>query len=376
MKNKLFLSIAGCLLSLTLAGCGCGGGNDNLDPTTIEQVRTFASSMKKDINDFNGLIYESSFKEKYSVASHSETSEQSSDYSLQYHAEGEVLSGYALNVNQGSADVTPALIYNEGTGYFAGRQQETVTLSHAVTNKADQAKIKNIRSDYALTHSFGIQFDGDALYAMGKTNVNNKLVPANSESGEFKGKIAKSALSTFTESAIESAVSKILYLQAWSIIASFKEAVVDYFKALDLSTDAKVKQFHDEKQIKINETEGSLKVNFVLDGAKILGQITDREVGVSASVPGSAEINKASKLVTYSDFNFKDIFSALLKKGADQVDVDSCVLKTVLTSSDAATKKLEGEASFPEYSEDQVTEFANGFEEYVVPSLENVEVKG
>ena len=372
MKNKLFLSIACCLLSSTLVGCG----NDNLDPTTIEQVRTFASSMKKDINDFNGLIYESSFKEKYRVASHSETSEQSSDYSLQYHAEGEVLSGYALNVNKASADVTPALIYNEGTGYFAGRQQETVTLSHAVTNKADQAKIKNIRSDYALTHSFGIQFDGDALYAMGKTNVNNKLVPANSESGEFKGKIAKSALSTFTESAIESTISKVLYLSAWSSIASFKEAILNYFKTLDLSSDAKVKQFFDEKQVKINETQESLKVNFVLDGAKILNQITDRQAGVSASVPGTAEINKTSKLVTYSDFNFKDLYSALLKKGADQVDVDSCVLKTVLASSDAATKKLEGEASFPEYREDQVTEFANGFDEYVVPSLGNVEVEG
>ena len=374
MKNKLFLAIACCLLSSTLMGCGVP--NDNLDPTTIEQVRTFASSMKKDINDFNGLIYESSFKEKYRVASHSETNDQASDYSLQYHAEGEVLSGYALNVNQGSADVTPALIYNEGTGYFAGRQQETVALSHAVTNKADQAKIKNIRADYALTHSFGVQFDGDVLYAMGKTNVNNKLVPANSESGEFKGKIAKSALSAFTESAIESTVSKVLYLSAWSSIASFKEAILDYFKTLDLSSDAKVKQFFDEKQVKINETEESLKVNFVLDGAKILNQITAREAGVSASVPGTAEINKTSKLVTYSDFNFKDLFSALLKKGADQVDVDSCVLKTVLASSDAATKKLEGEASFPEYSEDQVTEFANGFEEYVVPSLENVEVEG
>ena len=375
MKNKLFLSIACCLLFSTLAGCG--GGNDTLDPTTIEQVRTFASSMRKDINDFNGLIYESSFIEKYSVASHSETNEQVSDYSLQYHAEGEVMSGYALNVNgQGLADVTAAAIYNEGTGYFAGRQQETVTLSHAVTNKSNQEKVKNTRADYALAHSFGIQFDGDELYAMGKTNVNNKLVPANSESGEFKGKIAKSALSTFTESVIESAVSKVLYLQAWSNFASFKEAILDYFKTLDLSTDAKVKQFFDEKQVKISETEENLKINFVLDGAKILSQITNRKAGVSASVAGSAEINKASKLVTYSDFDFKDLFLALLQKGADHVSVDSCRLKTVLTSFPASSKRLEGQTTFPEYGVDQATEFATGFEEYVVPSLENVEVEG
>ena len=375
MKNKLFLAIACCLLSSALVGCG--GGNDTLDPTTIEQVRTFASSMKKDINDFNGLIYESSFKEKYSVASRSENNEQTSDYSLQYSAEGEVMSGYALNVNdQGSADVTAALIYNEGTGYFAGRQQETVTLSHAVTSKSNQEKVKSTRANYAFTHSFGVQFDGNELYAMGNTSVTNKLVAANSESGEFKGKIAKSALNTFTESAIESAVSKVLYLQAWSSIASFKEAIVDYFKTLDLSTDAKVKQFLDEKQLRISETKESLKINFVLDGAKILSQITGRQAKVSASVVGSAEINKASKFVTYSDFDFKSLFLALLQKGADNVSVDACQLKTVLTSFPASSKKLEGESTFREYGVDQAAEFATGFEKYVVPSLENVEVEG
>lgn len=374
MKNKVFFGLSFFLLSGALIGCG---GNSGIDAKTIEQVRTFATSMQKDVKDFNGLIYESSFREKYQVAYASEDSETTSAYSLSYHAEGEVQSGYDLNVNS-NGKVTPATIFNKGAGYFAGRQQETAKLSHVVTNKANQQKTRNTQADYALNHTFGIQFDGNEFYALGKNTLTNRLVAANSTSGEFRGKIAKSALSQYGEAAVETAISRILYLEAWSTISLFKEATIEYFQGLDLSSDDKVKRFVDEKQVKVSETGESIIVNFVLDGGKILKGITSKDAGVSANVPGTAQIDKKTKFVTYSDYDFKDLFVALLQKGnvnmaSFQVSVDAYSLKTILTSDSVRTKKLDG--TFTSYSEEQRAEFMTQFNEYVIPSVDNVEVE-
>ena len=374
MKNKLFLGLSFFLVGSTLAACGGSG----IDAKTIEQVKTFAASMKKGVNDFNGLIYESSFKEKYKVAYESENDTETENYSLDYHAEGDVFSGYALNVNR-QGDVTPTLIYNQGTGYFAGRQQETAKLSHVVANKNNQTKRKNTQADYALSHIFGVQFDGNELHALGKSTLTNKLVAANSESGEFYGKIAKRALNQFGELTIETAISRILYLEAWSNISLFKEATNQYFADLDLSTDEKVKQFINEKQVKVTETDESIKVNFVLDGGKILDGIAGKETGITANVAGTAQINKQTKFVTYSDYNFKDFFLALLQKGnagkkSYSVNVDACTLTMVLTSFSASEKKLEG--TFTEYTDAQKVEFMTQFKNYVVPSIDNVEIEG
>lgn len=375
MKNRLFLGLSIFLIGSTLVGCG--GGSSGPDAKVMEQARCFAGAMKKDINDFNGLIYESSFKENYRVAYASEDDDTSSSYSLSYHAEGDVLAGYALNVN--GVEVSPSVIFNKGTGYFAGRQQETAKLSHVVTNKADQNKIKNTQADYALNHTFGIQFNGDELYASGKTTLTNKLVAANSSSGEFSGKIAKSALREFGESIIETAISRVLYLEAWSMISLFKEATIKYFQDLDLSTDDKANQFINEKQVKFTETDQSIQANFVLDGSKIIEELTGKGLGASVNVPGTAQINKQSKLVSYSDFDFKDFFLALLQKGSVnktsfEVSVDACSLKTVLTSDSASQKKLDG--TFTEYTDAQKAEFVTKFREYVVPALDNVEAEG
>ena len=381
MKNKRFLGLSFVLMGSFLAGCG-GSSTDasssDKPDETFDQVRTFAASMKKGVSDFNGLVYESSFKEKYQVAYESENDTETTNYSLAYHAEGDVLSGYALNAN-GQGDVTPALIYNQGTGYFSGSQQETAKISHVVTNKSDQTKNKNTQADYAMNHMFGVQFNGDELYALGKTTLTNKLNAANSSSGEFKGKIAKKALNQFGELVIETTISRILYLEAWSNISLFKEATIEYFSGLDLSTDAKVKQFVDDKQVKVSETDESIKVNFVLDGGKILDGLTNKETGIAAKVPGTAQINKNTKFVTYSDYDFKDLFLALLQKGntgkkSYNVSVDSCTLTSVLTSFSASEKKLEG--TFTEYTDAQKAEFMTQFKNYVVPSIDNVEIDG
>lgn len=375
MNNKLFLALSFFLVGSSLAACG---GSDDIDAKTIEQVKTFAASMKKGVNDFNGLIYESSFKEKYKVAYESEGDAETENYTLDYHGEGDVFSGYALNVNN-QADVTPTLIYNQGTGFFSGRQQETAKLSHVVTSKSNQTKAKNTQADYALSHEFGIQFDGNELYALGKSTLTNNLVAANSESGEFYGKIAKSALNQFGELAIETTISRILYLEAWSNISLFKEATIQYFADLDLSTDDKVKQFVNDKRVKVTETDESIKVNFVLDGGKILDGLTNKETGITANVAGTAQISKQTKFVTYSDYDFKDLFLALFQKGntgkkSYSVSVDACTLATVLTSFSASEKKLEG--TFTEYTDAQRAEFMTNFKNYVIPSVDNVEIEG
>ena len=375
MKNKLFLGLSFFLMGSVLAGCGCGGG---IDAKTVEQVRDFAAAMKKGVDDFNGLIYESSFQEKYQVDYESENETEKTNYSLSYHAEGDVQSGYALNID-GDTKATPALIYSEGSGYFAGRQQEVAKLSHVVTNKANGQKSKNTQADYALKHQFGIQFGGEDLCAYGKSEVANNLVPSNSASGEFRGKIARSALGELSADIFEATISRVLYLEAWSTISLFKGATVKYFQGLDLSTDDKVKQFVSDKQIKITENETGIQVNFALDGGKILQGMIGKDTGVSASVPATARIDRQSKLVAFSDYNFKDLFLALLQKGnvnmnSYQVSVDSFSLRTVLTADSANQKKLEG--TFPVYAEDQKTEFVTKFSECVIPSLEHVEIEG
>ena len=372
MKNKVFLGLAFFLVGSALAGCG----NSGTDAKTVEAVRLFAASMQKDTDDFNDLIYQSVFREKYSVAYQSEDNSSSTAYSLSYHAEGDVLSGYSLNADGG---VTPTLIYNRGTGYFAGRQQETVKLSHTVTDKNTKEKRKNTRADYALSHVFGVQFNGNELYAMGKSNLTNNLNAANSTSGEFAGKIAKSALYQYGEDVIETAISRILYLDAWSNISLFQEATVAYFQSVDLSTDDKVKQFVNEKKIQISETDENYHFSFVLDGGKILSGLTGKDLGISATVAGTALINKKTKFVAYSDYNFKDLFLALLQKGnagktSYDVSVDSFSLRTVLTSYSASEKKLEG--TFTEYPSEQKAEFMNRFKQYVVPSVSDVEIEG
>ena len=146
-----------------------------------------------------------------------------------------------------------------------------------------------------------------------------------------------------------------------------------------MSTDEKVKQFVNEKQVKVTETDESIKVNFVLDGGKILDGLTNKETGITANVAGTAQINKQTKFVTHSDYNFKDFFLALLQKGntgkkSYSVSVDACTLTTVLTSFAASEKKLEG--TFTEYTDAQKTEFMTQFKNYVVPSIDNVEVEG
>ena len=373
MKNKRFLGLSFFLMGSVLAGCGCGG---QIDGKTIEQVRSFAAAMKKDAADFNDLIYESSFREKYSVAYDSETNEEATSYSLQYHAEGDVLAGYALNANV-SEPVSSATIFNKGTGYFTGRQQEKAKLSHVVTNKDNGEKTKNTQADYSLNHVFGVQFNSEELYASGKTSLTNNLSTKNAKSGEFSGKIAKKALKEFAENAVETTISRILYLEAWSNVSLFKEAAIDYFKGLDLSSNEKVQQFYNDKQIKLSETEESIHVDFVLEGGKIVEGLTGKDSGVTASVPASAQINKKTNLVTYSDYDFKALFLALLQKGnvnkkSYEVSVDACSLKTVLTSYSASDKKLDG--AFVEYADSQRAEFVNQFEQYVIPSLDNVEI--
>ena len=379
MKKKILIGLSLLLFSTSLVGCNNGS---DISPETLALTRQFVSSMKKDVNDFNNLIYQSSFSQKYSVNYVSETENETTNYSLDYHAEGEATSGYYFGVN-GTSEVTPAKIYNYGTGYFAGKQQEVVKLSHVDTAKNDKGKAKNSKADYTLKHAFGIQFDQNKLYALGNNELTNKLVSNTPVTESFAGSIdrkdadGKPVISGFAEQVVETAINRILFLQSWTTIAKFKEAVTNYFQGLDISKDEDAKQFIKDKQIQINETEEFIKVNFVLDGNKVLKELTGQDLGVVANINGSAEINKATKFTSAMRYEFKELLFATLSKGnvdkkSFDITVDNYSLSTILLSTPVTQMKLEG--TFTPYSTADKMAFVDNFNKYVVPSLEEVEV--
>lgn len=379
MKNKLILGLSLLLIGSSLAGCG---EDPKVGPKALELAREFVSSMKKDTNDFNNLVYESAFRQDYSVNYVSETADETTDYSLVYRAQGSVTSGYYFGGNV-PAEVTSAKIFNEGTGYFAGRQSEIAKLTHLTTPKTKKGKSKNTKADYSLKHTFGVQFDGQKLYALGENELTNRLADSNTTVGKFCGTIdrkdaqGKPVIGQFGEAVIEKTISRILYLQSWSTISKFKDATVKYFQSLDLTKDEDAKKFVLDKQVESNDGESILKVNFVLDGDSVLEQIAGKAPGIAAQIKGSVEINKATKLVTASNYDFKDLLFATLSKGSASaktfnVSVSDYYLSTHLTASAASQLKLEG--NFTQYATTDGTTFMNNFEKYVVPSLDNVEV--
>ena len=373
MKTKQLFLTSLPLLAPFLLGCGEAKPVDE----NIQMAKTFVAAMQKGNEAYNGLVLQTSFDQQYKIAFEEESEETTTNYSCDYHSYGEMQRGFSLDLKEG-VEINVDTLFKEGGAYFEGSQAEIAKISRSVKAKEGFGRTDARRSvDYAYRHGFGIQFDQKEVAAYGINSLQNKLTPANGKETTFHGKIQKSAIEECGSDAVETAISRLLYLDAWKDISDFRTALNGYFATLSFDKDDAVTSFIASHSATFQKEEGNIKVSFSFNAAEVFKALVGHEVGIEARIPATFTVKEDAVRVDAYHYDFKDAYRALVDrekegKKAFEATIDSFSFHGKLMDAKYSEMKLQG--TFTEYTNDQMEEFLTNFEDIVIPHIIDVEV--
>ena len=380
MKRNILSTAALLIGSALLLSCNAKDPYPNISAHEVEMIQTFADIMKQDIMLNNGRAYHVHFQQQYEIAYETDNDLESAKYSYAYQGEGELTRAYRL---EGSNAVKPSAgdLFSRGSAYLSGNQKENVLSSHVYSrkNENESNKNKNYAANYNLDHEFGIQWNSETFDVYGKNILVNNMKPDNNEEGSFKGSIDKSILSSYSDATINNAIGKILYLDAWSDIASIKDDILAYYGGLSLSQSNDAKKFIADHHFAFVEEETQVKYTFTLSAEEVIPSLKGKEGFDKVLIPGEAIISKQGRVISYYKYDFKDMLTGVLQLGAQgrkafQSSVTSFNFETRLL--DVTLDDLSVPGPFVTYDESSLNDFMSNLADYVFPNLSGVTSEG
>ena len=352
-----------------LAITGCNNNQGQSEARKIELVHQFVKAMQVDQSSYLTKGFKTSFTRDYEVSYISNGEKSDVEYSLKHSCSGEASKFYEATVS-GSLDGR----YDEGRGYFAGKQSESVDFLRKITDKRDNT-VENRKANYDFNHNFGIKYDSTHLSVSGTSALNNKLRVANSASNEFKGRIPKDAIGTYSNDYLDSVIDDVLYLDAWDDVFTFINYRMDYYQTTAFDSDESIKNLIDELSFEVSESNARISIGFKINASKAIKDLYDKDVSNAGQVSGKIYINKVAERIDSYEYDLKDYFSAILSLGSQNKEQYSYVVNSFRITGlnlDTSFDLLPITGPLDDYSEDNASIFSNLFNQVIVPHLDNV----
>lgn len=354
------------LLLAALSSCG----ETQVPQEDMAHARAFVLAINKGENAYNGLAFKTSLTQRYEVTYVDDNGDATTGYDYDYVAQGSVTMAYKLD------DGVPfdfAKAFDEGGAYLAGEQEEIVKLTSSTAYKAKSGKDdRSFQEDYSFHHLFGIQFDPIDFYAQGNHHLIDRMTPTNDASGTFQGHMARRSMEGVASSTIRNSIDRILYMNVWTEVSSFRKAMNDYFASLNLSSDVAASDFVRRHKIAFSKQNGLLHAELSFDAAAAFSAIGDKNADIDARIAGKVDIDESNGRIHGYSFDFKDAYAAMLskqlsKKKTHTQNVEAFILRGELLDFRYEDMHLSG--NFVDYSSDQLSEFVDQYRAHVIPDI-------
>lgn len=369
-KNRLFVGFVSLVSLLALVGCSTDSGQS--DAHRNELIHQFINAMKVSRSSYLAKGYKISFEQDYEVSYHSTSGESLIDYSLKRSSSGETSRFYEPSI--GDSMEASGKRYNDGRGYFAGQQVESVDYLKKVTSK-QTSESESTKSNYDFHHSFGVKYDSTHLFASGSSTLTNKLNASNSANKEFKGKVSKNVVGGYSDEYLDSVINNVLYLDAWDEIFDFIDYRQEYYQSNPFNTDEAIANLVKELSFEVSENNTTIEIGFKIDSSKAIKEIYGKDVYNAGSISGKIITDKQTGRIASYEYDLKDYLGALLSysnriKEQYSYNVTSFNIKGMNLNTSFDSLVLNG--PFNEYGEDNAQEFSSSFNDVIVPHIEDV----
>ena len=381
MKKRFLiisLLLAVCL-AFSVVSFGCNPNTSQEESREVSIVRDWIDSMRSSINKKDSKGYETSFKQSYTLEYQGDNEFQTVELSENYEASGWVKFSYSIKDLEENDEIDYSDIFTDGTGYFAGSQNERMDLNYKVYSKyLVENKEREDKFDYEYNHDFTIAFDNDDIYTYAKNKVTDKLDAENNVNDVFKGKIAKEHFGEFSTPFMASFSKEILYLDAWSYISEFSELINTFYENVRFADTTAVEKFINDYNIKIVETDDVVMVGYTIDTNYVITTATGEERTNYPPIVGMSMMEKSTGNIIYYRYNFTDVFSAMMnvpkdEEGEFSVNVGEFIVEGKILNSELEELHLDGD--YIEYTSETKDEFIENFEKYVSFSPDILELE-
>ena len=366
-KNRLFIGFIS-LVSL-LAITGCNSNNGKKEAHKIELVRQLVDAMSVDQSSYLANGFKTSFVQDYEVSYNTNSETTDIEYSLKHSSRGEFSRFYEQTVNDSQDNR-----FNDGKGYFAGQQVESVDFIRKVTDKKTDT-VENRKANYDFNHNFGIKYDSTHLSVSGASTLNNKLRASNNASNEFKGIISKDLIGGYSNTYLDSVVDDVLYLDAWDEVFTFINYRMDYYQTHVFDSDDSIKGLINDLSLDVSEDSSRISVSFKIKSSKAIKDLYNKETTDAGFISGSIYINKATKRIDSYEYDLRNYFDSILSFGSQNKDqyiykvnnfkVTGLNLNTMFDS-------LNITGPLNEYNSENASMFSKSFNEIIIPHVDNV----
>ena len=366
-KNRLFVGLISLVSLLAITGCNNSQGQS--EARKIELVHQFVKVMQVDQSSYLTKGFKTSFTRDYEVSYISNGEKSDVEYSLKHSCSGESSRFYEATV---SSPLDSR--YDEGRGYFAGKQSESVNFLRKVTDKRDNT-VENRKANYDFNHNFGIKYDSTHLSVSGTSVLNNKLRVSNSASNEFKGRIPKDTLGAYSNDYLDSVVDDVLYLDAWDDVFTFINYRMDYYQSTAFESDDSIRNLIDELSFTVSESDARIGIDFKINAGKVIKDLYDKDITSAGLISGKIYISKVMERIDSYEYDLKDYFSAVLSLGSQNKEQYSYAVNSFRVKGlnlDTTFDLLPITGPLNDYSEDNASVFSNLFNQVIVPHLDNV----
>ena len=365
-KNRLFVGIISLVALTSLIGCNNKGQSE---AQKIELVRQFVKAMKVDQSSYLEKGFKTSFTRDYEVSYVSDGEKNAIEYSLKHSCSGETSRFYESTISE-SLDGR----YDEGYGYFAGQQVESVDFLKKITDKRAN-EVENRKANYDFNHNFGIKYDSTHLSVSGSSNLNNKLRASNSFNNEFKGKIAKDIIGGFSNEYLDSVVDDVLYLDAWDDVFTFINYRMEYYQSTSFDSDDSIKALINELSLEVSENDTRIEIGFKINSSKAIKDLYNKNINSAGVISGKIYTNKATKRIDSYEYDLKDYFGAILSLGSQGKDqysytVNNFSIRGMNLNTSFDLLPITGPLN--EYDAENASIFSNSFNAIIVPHIDNV----
>lgn len=366
-KNRLFVGLISLVSLLAITGCNNSQGQS--EARKIELVHQFVKAMQVDQSSYLTKGFKTSFTRDYEVSYISNGEKSDVEYSLKHSCSGESSRFYEATV---SSPLDSR--YDEGRGYFAGKQSESVNFLRKVTDKRDNTAEKR-KANYDFNHNFGIKYDSTHLSVSGTSVLNNKLRVSNSASNEFKGRIPKDAIGAYSNDYLDSVVDDVLYLDAWDDVFTFINYRMDYYQSTAFESDDSIRNLIDELSFEVSESDARIGIDFKINAGKVIKDLYDKDITSAGLISGKIYISKVMERIDSYEYDLKDYFSAVLSLGSQNKEQYSYAVNSFRVKGlnlDTTFDLLPITGPLNDYSEDNASVFSNLFNQVIVPRLDNM----
>lgn len=344
-----------------LASCA----SPSVSQEEADMAKLLVKALSKSPEAYNGMVFTTSFSERYAISYESETEGRLARFNRDYAADGTLTAGYALQANDASFALSD--LYQCGSAYFSLTQNETSKLSHQI--KGNLGEERTLEEDYSYHHLVGIQFDDTNVKALANSNKTNRADNLDNKESLFAGKTDKEDLGMLTDQALQSLFSRLFYLDGWNNVSRFQNGITSYFQGLRLENNEQIASFIAENKVTFAKDNGEISASFLLKGSTLFPHASNKGIHGDKAISCTVTIDEESALLTHYEYDLKDIFTNVLENEKENKKNFESSVEAFQFSGGLAKKnftEMSLNAQFEDYA-DNGHQFVEAFLERAIP---------